>query len=549
MPSMEYWRQRSEARMDTYLRNSNDTMQLISQAHARAQADIQAEIDAIYARYEKAYKLDLQKARELLQQPVDQAEYERLRTVIAGIKNPARRRPLASQASSGAYAFRIKRLEALKLNVTARLEKLADVQLSTINKGLTDTIKQAYQLSIFDVQRSTGHGFSFDQLGDQAIEEILHNPWSGRSFSQRVWGNTSNLAEMISQDITAGFASGRSIKRMAADLSARMQVSYRAAERLVRTEVNYMANAAEMQSYKECGIEKYEYMASLDMHTSEICRDLDGHIFLVKDARAGYNMPPMHPNCRSTTVAALTTENDDALQRRARDPITGRNVLVPQDMKYEDWLKKFGNTAGNLSANIGQYLKSGANLHGIPSDVVSGIERSYRMVMHRWPQLQGEFQALGTNERRPSVYASCYLSTGEINVNPHYYQDKIALKRSYDKDVAANWHPAGTDWEDIVTHELGHAIDGYLTRNMAKVSGMATAKGRASTYIMNDVLKALKKTPADISAGLSDYAAMKPEEFFAEAMAEYLGSWLPRPMAKRTGKLVNKWMKDISRHP
>lgn len=45
-----------------------------------------------------------------------------------------------------------------------------------------------------------------------------------------------------------------------------------------------------------------------------MCRKLNGKRFKVKDARVGVNLPPMHPFCRSTTIAV--TKSSDELDRR-----------------------------------------------------------------------------------------------------------------------------------------------------------------------------------------------------------------------------------------
>ncbi len=545
-----WWQARADARMNRYLWRGNETLQLISKAHQRAQSDIQAAIDRIYAKVEKEYGLTPDAAKQLLAQPADREEYVGLLRVVNDIQDPVQLQAVRARISSGAYSYRVSRLDALKDNIRVQTARLADAELSLTDAHLRSTITDAYSRNMFDLQRGTGYGFSFAQMNPRTVEHILANPWSGATFSKRIWTSSDKLADVLNEQLTAGIMTGKSNAQVSRTLADTMGVSYRNAERLVRTETNYVANTAELQSYREAEIRRYEFMATLDRRTSAICRKLDGQVFWVSQAKPGKNLPPMHPRCRSTTVAHFADEDLSKLERRARDPITGEDMIVPRSMKYEQWEKQYGNSAGNLSANIGKYLKAGANLPSIPRDVAAGVERSYRKIMRRWPQLQGEFQSLGTNERRPGVYASCHLGTGEVNVNPFYYQDKNTLKRSYDKDVAANWHPAGTGWESIVTHELGHAIDGYLTRNLQKIPGMPSApQGRASTHIMNDVLKSLKKTPADISAGLSDYAASRPEEFFAESMAEYLDARRPRPMAKRAGKLVDQWMKEISKHP
>ena len=61
----------------------------------------------------------------------------------------------------------------------------------------------------------------------------------------------------------------------------------------------------QLSAYEECGAEQYEFVAVLDLRTSEICRSLDGKVFYTKDAQQGVNMNPMHPFCRSTTIIHL----------------------------------------------------------------------------------------------------------------------------------------------------------------------------------------------------------------------------------------------------
>ena len=63
-----------------------------------------------------------------------------------------------------------------------------------------------------------------------------------------------------------------------------------------------MHSQADLLYYEEVGSDKYEYQAYLDSRTSDICKGLDNEIFYTKDAQTGVNFPPMHPNCRSTTL-------------------------------------------------------------------------------------------------------------------------------------------------------------------------------------------------------------------------------------------------------
>lgn len=88
-----------------------------------------------------------------------------------------------------------------------------------------------------------------------------------------------------------------------------------------------------MTFYKECGITSYCFLATLDRRTSPQCRELDGKVFLIAEAETGKNYPPIHPNCRSTTVPKPGTE---ATRRIARGA-DGKSYTVPGNMTYQQW--------------------------------------------------------------------------------------------------------------------------------------------------------------------------------------------------------------------
>ena len=123
---------------------------------------------------------------------------------------------------------------------------------------------------------------------------------------------------------------------MAEAIDSKTDKGYKNAVRLVRTEVNYFENAATIDGYKEGDIDQYQYLATLDNRTSNICQGLDLNIFNVKDAMPGTNMPSMHPHCRSTTVPYFADDEPDLSSRIARDK-DGKNIHVPADMTYKEW--------------------------------------------------------------------------------------------------------------------------------------------------------------------------------------------------------------------
>lgn len=104
---------------------------------------------------------------------------------------------------------------------------------------------------MFDIQKGLGTGFDVAAMSSSTIEAILKNPWSGSHFSKRIWGNTDVLANKLTEIVSSGMMSGRSLDKMVKELYEMTTVGKHAAARIIRTETTYMANAAEMESYKE----------------------------------------------------------------------------------------------------------------------------------------------------------------------------------------------------------------------------------------------------------------------------------------------------------
>lgn len=49
------------------------------------------------------------------------------------------------------------------------------------------------------------------------------------------------------------------------------------------TEQAYFHSVAQEEAFRELGVEEYEILATLDSHTSAICRSLDGKVFPMKE--------------------------------------------------------------------------------------------------------------------------------------------------------------------------------------------------------------------------------------------------------------------------
>ncbi|HIH7891591.1 TPA: minor capsid protein [Streptococcus suis] len=224
------------------------------------------------------------------------------------------------------------------INLPARLYK-AENEAS--RAFYDEFIPDAYYHSIFDLQQQSGVGFAFNRIDPEEIRAIQQTPWLGANYSERIWGNTQALASELQKQLAVSLLTGRSAHETAEVIEAQFGKGSQNARRLIRTETSYFHAEMEAKAYEEADVEYYRFLATLDLRTSSICREHDGKIYKVSERITGKNYPPMHPWCRSDTIASDDSEWLAKATRSARDPVTGKTIQVPANMTYKDWYEKY----------------------------------------------------------------------------------------------------------------------------------------------------------------------------------------------------------------
>lgn len=319
-----YWDKRAIKRLTDAEKQSDAYIKRIQKMYDQANRNIQRDIENIYANYSKATGLDVQSLKTILTKTETQKLWDELRA--KGL----------DQYVKGNYKARITRLEKLQAQIYAKAKEIYPQEQKAHTDCYKGVINDSYYKAIYDTQMGTGLDFAFSNLDDNMVTALLNERWSGKNYSQRIWGNTDILAESLSEVIGGALLSGQSIQKTARQIRERFDVSKYYAERLVRTEVNHFNNEADAMAYEEMDVEKYVFLATLDTRTSTICQDLDNEVFELKERQVGVNYPPMHPNCRSKTRAYMGEEIEKTLKRRARNPVTGKNEVI-DNMSYKDW--------------------------------------------------------------------------------------------------------------------------------------------------------------------------------------------------------------------
>jgi SPP1 gp7 family putative phage head morphogenesis protein len=282
---LDYWEKRQTELMKRLEQGTENTIKGLIKSYEQATKNINKEISKIYKKYSKSDIFDKKVLNQLLnKKETDIYRKNLLTTINNNIKNEDIKQKMLLKYNSSAYSFRISRYEQLQESIDLELKKLADVEQQITEIRYVDTIKEGYYHNIYNVQKFTGLGFNFSQIDNKTINLLLNEKWTNNAkFSQRIWKNSEKLGNYLKRQLTADTMSGKSIQKIASELSSFMNVGLYNATTLVRTEVNHFANEAEMLSYEELDIEKYRFIATLDNVTCKHCAELDNKVFNLKD--------------------------------------------------------------------------------------------------------------------------------------------------------------------------------------------------------------------------------------------------------------------------
>lgn len=359
MPSKTYWARRAASDMRRRVEAAEELNRELLTDYVLASKYLQSEAEGVFTKYQSRYGLTVPEAEYLLKKvrtPDDVA------AILRELEKDPKNAGLLAELEAGAYGARLRRVSSMQQQVDRITRELADVTQAGLNALLPDIAEDAFYRTIYNIQQEAGFYIPFEALSKDKIAEILRRRWAGSDFSSRIWKNAELLAKELKHEIMVDLLTGRSLVKATRALAEKMHAGYNNTRRVVRTESTYVSNELHAKSYEELGVEQYIYVAILDLRTSKICRSLDKKIFNVKDRKVGTNYPPMHPYCRSTTIAWLPPALLKNMRQRALDPKTGQSILVPLSMTYEEWYNQYvkGESKGTAPAETLRFASSTA---------------------------------------------------------------------------------------------------------------------------------------------------------------------------------------------
>lgn len=581
----DYWRGRFSILEDSAFKQSDQTIQQVERMYMEAQQSVQKEIEAWYGRFATNNGITLADARKML----ITGQLEEFKWTVDQYIQAGQQAGLDAawlkKLENASARFHVSRLEALQLQIQQQVELLNGGQVDSIDALLKQVVGGNYTHTAFEIQKGLGLGWDITGLDQRKLETLISKPWTtdGRTFRDRCWTNKTELVNTINKQMVQGLLRGDSPEKAIQAIQKQFGVSRYKAARLVHTETSYFNAQSTKEAYHDLGVEKIEILETLDGRTCDICGALDGKVITLAQYEPGVTVPPFHPNCRGTTCPHF----DDMDGERAARNAEGKVYYVPANMKYADWKAAFvdgGSKEGLTVATVGAIMKAAKtlddcqtveevealmkdqgwfyqttlpngtafdgnqmiSLQGCDLETAKEIYKAHERVFTTLPQVTGQLNSVNAMKLKDRVYAQCHygLGHGGISVNTTYFGDAAKITKSYAGDLAAGFHPAGTTYGSIVTHELGHAVDDYLTHTI-QAAGMQNSwkPKKVSAYLRPRVMKACGLTVGDTKTAVSGYATQDALEWFAECFAEWVDSPTPRPVAAEFGKQLLELMK------
>lgn len=518
----------------------------INQIYSGMEAWCTQEIEAFYGRYATAEGIDITEAKKRVSQ-ADIEQYEAL------AKQYVKDRDFSDEANQAMRLYNA----TMKIN---RLE-LLKAQIGLHMVGGTDEIAKYYEETITnrtmdELERQSGI------LGKPLKEEdalkkaknIVNASFYNATFSERIWSHCDNLRNEIGIELQKGLIAGVGSRQMAANLRKKYQVSASDAHRLMVTELRRVQTDVALDSYKENGIEEFEFMA-VNPRACEICKEMDGKVFPVSELEAGVNAPPIHPRCHCTTAPHMdedeynawlswlenggTTEQWDAMSEeerrtgRTQEPTTTPEVTPFTPAKTIQEAEEY---AQRYTDND-RFGALGVSFDGVGLDVANIINKTIGWFYDTFdvPKFGGikaprgntkegrlvENATAGYSPIRNSFYLNrkkmknVKIATEELSKDNVVIRDVIARPERYYIDrmspriqkLIENSKISGRGLvpesvEDVINHELGHSLE----KKLRKDPNYEEIKRRMNDYAPN----------------ISGYACDCESEYIAESFCSYM---------------------------
>lgn len=291
---IEYWKKREKLYIDNAIR---DRETLAKKGITRLD-DLTSNIEMIVndwcAKYADSEGISLSEAKKRIEK-ADIAGLERKAEKIVKDKD------FSPEANDDMKLYnltmRVNRLEYLKASI--------GIEISRFYSEEEALLREAFEkLALEEYKRMGGILGSDIKYQSKTIEQIINGSYAAGEFgsiwSERLWGTSKVLKNILDNELTQSIILGENPRKMAQRIRKATGQSKYVTERLARTEMARVQGDIQVDSYKEMEIDKYVFIA--EPSACKKCSALDGRIFSIDKKQIGVNYYPIHPNCMCSSA-------------------------------------------------------------------------------------------------------------------------------------------------------------------------------------------------------------------------------------------------------
>lgn len=527
-PTSNYWKKRMEILEAAQLQKGQSYFATLEKQFKEASANIEKEIAVWYQRFAINNNISMAEAKQLLNtKELAEFRWDVKEYIKYGEQNALNQQWMKELENASARVH-ISRLEALKLQMQQQVEVLYGNHTDGLDKLLRDIYSDGYYHTAFEIQKGFNIGWDLQDLNSNQLDKVLSKPWTtdGKTFSDRIWTNKQQLIGSLQTHLTQAVIRGQAPDKAIKNIAEEFRVSKNKAGRLIMTESAAFASASQRDAFNALNVERFEIVATLDNRTSEICQELDGHVFNMKDFEVGVTAPPFHAWCRTTTVPYF----EDNYGERAARGADGKVYYVPSDMKYADWKKTFVNggskdglkeldKSGKIKLPVNTdseiYKKLGEEHYNALHDILNEAPEKQKVV---WQKLENDLTVKSATSK---VHPCCHGVQGiEMDVA------RDAKGTSYSKPYQTTFHEFGHNIDYIANKKFGNG----LSIQPFSFTYQDNKFGKTIEKEINDRVDALAaKMKADFKVHADDFEWLHENGYISDWNYDFFkkyGSWV-----------------------
>lgn len=498
-----------------------------------------------------------------------------------------------------------KRLESLKSQVGSTIDFL-NKQGTTAK--LTDYLTKIYEKNYYGagyaIEKMGQINLSYSRLNKQAIARSILTDYDNVALKY----NQAEVKRKLSMAMTQSIIRGESIDNMSKRIKWALEQNANKTARIARTTTTRVMGQARLDSFKkatDAGLDLQKtWVATSDSRTRTSHASIDGEtvpmdsLFSIGVKYPGdpNGSPAQTINCRCTMITDIKKKYgtqpvqakslDEWIEGLVNPPTKPPQVSTPT--LGDSWFTPFKTKAKVREefTNLGVHDIPNS-FENLPLPVLNNWVREVTRIYNEFPKMKGSIKQLitapGAKNQNSYAYIRGWIEevipngkwldrkiypSQEFMVNQNLFEKVADVEKTYLDDLKVKYHPEGTTWEQVTTHEMGHVIHNnmhYMRMGIDPVNDELVSFGKGAelsvemfnnnTFIgdlMEEVKQKFPECNGDwkvLAADLSVYATKNEKEFFAESVADYYGNGenakpYSKFMMERTKYWYNKYQEN-----